>query len=349
MDKFKDFLLSWWAALVALGSAMITALQAYLDLFGLNIDSDHVLLIGFIVFVIFASIQMVKPQRELNRIKRKLPRLDVKLTTKTRHPLYWFTNEHPKNPEEEYRLHGSMPVRPSIPNPEWIFYQDFPKKSMMSQSKEIHYRTVDDNDFVHIDIANNLAGEEGISKADSVAVKVTFFNMEGKSVFDEDLYGRWENTLEPTSLKPDQFPIDLLAIDIPANGTPRRLTVAVKNKNEPVCYPYYQEWFGKPQNVRAQYALRDRKYYVQASPDGNNTHPKPFWFMLINHGRGSSIDLVQIKPLKLNKSGEIKKMPKKREEKDEKKPSLTREGFFKILRKVTKPKPTDQEKSKTSE
>lgn len=286
MRTILKFLQDWWAGIFAI---IFLILEVGLDMPDLSSFSWPI-----VFFFLFVIIQAFKPQRELNRIRNKRPKMSVKGTPKTHHPLHWYTIKPLENQGEEFLLAGSAPIPPQSS-------QDFPGLSLWSyyydwtspwdkQGSTILYRTIDNNDFVHVDFVNNLTNKEGVSKAEEVAAKVSFFSQSGRLIF-EDIPGRWENTPEPTSLKPEQFPVDFLAIDIPANGTARRLTIAVKHEKEPVCYPYSPEWFGRPQEIRAKFALREGVYLVRVVLSGNNAHPPPFWFELLNRGRNDSIDL----------------------------------------------------------
>ena len=168
-----------------------------------------------------------------------------------------------------------------------------PKTGDYFARNDEHTEIVGEPVFLHALFANDPEPGKG-SDAHNVRVEIEFYNAERTVLAIPQMAGRWAETDQPGTL--DYKAITNDEITMSANGRPYKLDIVMKYDEDDECYGHNNE---TPSKAQSDFRDKDKKlgigrYAVLIRVRGSNGLVEPFWFHLVNSGKGKPIEFTPI-------------------------------------------------------
>lgn len=147
-------------------------------------------------------------------------------------------------------------------------------------------------DFARVQVSNSPpVGQRG-QLAPKVAARITFARTDGTELVSR-MIGRWAETPQRIESGRLGLSLDEAQLDIDCNGLPHPLDVAMKYPGDEDCYAYNFE-NSVASDLRVEgHRLRGSEFRVTVLlRAADNADPVEGHFILRNHGRGRSVELV---------------------------------------------------------
>jgi hypothetical protein len=182
--------------------------------------------------------------------------------------------------------HSLEQIKNARPNIALIKIENFPKPIRNIRTGEI----LGTPWFAQLKFANDPLSERQMVEASKVVGHISVYGQAGQHLYD--MIGRWAETKE---VAVGGQPIEIDSINIPANGRPYPMDIAMK-------YPEDEEFYGynndNPKLAPTDWRDRQRRlpagtYLIRIRLRGNNVD-KEFCLDLTNKGKGENVELKAV-------------------------------------------------------
>lgn len=135
--------------------------------------------------------------------------------------------------------------------------------------------------FARLHIANDPpAGQLG-ETASQVAARITFADCDGNVLIDR-MIGGWSETPQRAETGRLGLSLTKAQLDLPANGVPHPVDIAMRAPGDPDCYAYNFENSNAPGLQLDKHRLVDDEFVVTVTVRGDNTEGVSETYVLRN-------------------------------------------------------------------
>lgn len=144
--------------------------------------------------------------------------------------------------------------------------------------------------FTHVKFRNNPQVRSADARAKDVIAELTFFDSEGKNEILNPFKGRWGDTIQPSHLERGIPTRELYSVDFEESGNDHELDIALKYRDEEVCYAYNNESYSAPGWKEPKFVLHGERFQVCVRLMGQMVD-KEWWFTLCNLGMNQGLKI----------------------------------------------------------
>lgn len=259
-DKWKNIAKDWLDTIVALGGAVMSAIDFafQLESFG-AVQKDFILQAGLFIFLVFGSIAILRARIELNNYKRSMPLLDIAYPPEVIEQKIESLAYHPNIVVAKF---SNMPIA----------------RTENSAAKIVHgWITYYDADMNKI-FPEPILGQWNLDANWIMPDAVTQLNLHRQTIF--------------TKQEKDRQGKSCVEISIQPNKEPQSLILAIKHTLHDNIFAVSDKSFEYVNLTHPQFVLKSKKIYIHVKVNAvniNNDIEK--WFLLSD---GTNLEIIEM-------------------------------------------------------